>query len=167
MVEISSGTAALIKLGFDVLSRSSLANKKVDIGDNQSALDRHFRFLANWTSSIGLEGFVSDQKETDRMTVPLQARIGARRWRHQMNDVDNKNEIETDFLTQKRSIFLLGDPGGGKTTTVKRIIRSFLIPSAYDAKIEEYSNPNRLNPRIKVDCETSKKAAVSSAFLPL
>ncbi|MBO6716813.1 MAG: hypothetical protein JJ913_02525 [Rhizobiaceae bacterium] len=137
MIEISPGLVALIKLGTDLLSKAKLPALSTTTTVTQAALERHFRLIENWSASIGLEGFIDGQKNTDSLSIPLQARLGARRWRNYQRQDREIADIEENIIQQGASALLLGDPGSGKSTTVKRILRSYIYPDIYKIDIEK------------------------------
>jgi predicted NACHT family NTPase len=80
----------------------------------------HFREICSWANSIPFIG-LAKPKETDSSTVELI--IASDIIRYERGDEHKVNELE--ILNSQHHILLIGAPGAGKTTTLKRIILKY------------------------------------------
>lgn len=83
-------------------------------------LEAHLTFVDNWSESFQLFGMPAPMP-IDRVTTALRLEFGARRFRSAIGGA--KPVTEQDLLEGRVSYLLLGDPGAGKTTTLKRVAR--------------------------------------------
>jgi predicted NACHT family NTPase len=90
----------------------------------KSRLDAHLKMLSSWCSEIQHYGMPAP-KSTKEDTVPIDLAIGARRFRPQGAKV--KTFGEDALLSDGQDYVLLGDPGAGKTTTLKRLVFRLLF----------------------------------------
>ena len=92
--------------------------------------------VAKWTSQIQLLGMPSP-KSTDTNTVELTIATQPRRFR---GPASSPQIGEAELLADSNNYLLLGDPGSGKTTTLKRLARR-LITSEAVAPTDIYQYP--------------------------
>lgn len=86
----------------------------------ESTLSRHLKFASSWSSQYNFLG-LSTPKDAKLETIPLRLTNVPRRYRG-MAQRESAPEVEEDaFLQSREPVILLGDPGAGKTTTLKRI----------------------------------------------
>ncbi|MDP9193497.1 MAG: NACHT domain-containing protein [Acidobacteriota bacterium] len=86
-------------------------------------LESHVRFVDRWSGNVQFLGMPSPMATVDA-TVPLSLEEGARRFTSKTSHVSALDE--SGLLAGPQSYILLGDPGAGKTTTLKRLARKLL-----------------------------------------
>lgn len=111
-----------------------------DTSSVETAVSHHMMFVQNWSSDIGLPGF--DPTEMSVATsVPLRFDVGARRLRIQSKGkdawADETVRADLKLLKDDRSYLILGEPGSGKTTTLKRLAHALLFPEMMSLDIEQ------------------------------
>lgn len=118
----------LAKAAVDVVT--TFIKKRIDDGRDREKLeptigiDRHLRELLAWSGRVQFYG-MSQAEETDAATIALNLQFEPRRFRSVTASVAPKDERE--LLNDARNYLLLGDPGAGKTTTIKRLVRAILM----------------------------------------
>jgi len=102
--------------------------------DVTQRLALHMQEVGNWSKFTQVFG-TSDPTETDNVTVRLRFSEGARRFASS----EGTACAESDLLETKNHQLILGQPGAGKTTTLKRLVRRLLYaePSS-DADYYQY-----------------------------
>jgi hypothetical protein len=96
--------------------------------DPQPYISRHLTRVLNWASTYNFLGLGSP-KDSESETIALRFNTTARRYRGK--SVSSHLEVHEDsFLEDKYPIILLGDPGAGKTTTLKRLALTLLSSDA-------------------------------------
>lgn len=130
-MEISS-VASVVRTILDLVK--ALRSERNGLGVSESmlatlpdTLDHHLQEVARWSEEIRFVG-MAERKETDRSSTALKFDI-PRRFRPIRA---NSGETEADLLSRNQHIVLLGDPGAGKSTTLKRIARSLLTQGSSD-----------------------------------
>jgi predicted NACHT family NTPase len=99
------------------------AEQKQDIHDVSEAVDRHITEVMNWANTFQFVG-MGLPKLTDTGTIPLDFYTEARRFQSKS---DNCSKIgEKELLSDTNHYLLLGEPGSGKTTTMRRISLALL-----------------------------------------
>lgn len=121
--------ALLQHLGKKILDRL-LTERKKDDSDRvpsaeelTSAISAHLTRAANWSATTQVLRMPSP-KATDATTVPLRFTTTPRKYR--VVHEDGKIIQEDDLAESGASFIVLGPPGSGKTTTIKRLIQRFL-----------------------------------------
>lgn len=97
-------------------------------------LQSHLVEVVNWSRRVEFLGLAAAH-ETDSDTVAMFASL-PRKFRG--NDASLVFTRENDLIAAEGSIVLLGDPGAGKTTTLKRIARAVLDPPVTPRDTAEY-----------------------------
>jgi hypothetical protein len=121
---MSLAESIAIEIAKKVLERLSKAPSSVKHeGWSVDRLKTHLIEVANWSGRIEFFG-LGTAKATDSDTVGLFSAI-PRKFRSDIESPDmNTEEI---LLTAKGHYLVLGDPGAGKTTTLKRLARRILL----------------------------------------
>lgn len=115
---------------FDVL-KSKINNSKQQSEDIRVNINKHLVEVTNWTSRIQFYG-MSSAESTDESTISLNVNSIPRKFRGNRSATIKS---ETSLLESPYHYMLLGDPGSGKTTTIKRLARRLLLEdsnSTYD-----------------------------------
>lgn len=97
--------------------------------DLRISLERHLAEVAVWSSHHQFYG-MSNAEETEASTIPLRLAAEPRRFRRR--DASATIYGETDLLRDPHHQVMLGDPGAGKTTTLKRLARQVLCQAPID-----------------------------------
>ena len=101
---------------------------KQKIEDVQSNLSSHLKEVANWSDTIQFYGMNSPES-TDETTIALNLDLLPRKFRSPDN---HKTESEEYLLKGFHNYLVIGDPGSGKTTTIKRLARKILFSDQVD-----------------------------------
>ena len=124
-VAVSSAASAIIRAALDRVLASS-ASKRATIAlaaDIEAGVMRHLRDVEAFSAEVHIAGMRRPRATSD-LTVGLRAVDLPRRYSLGDEDIDELDEMQ--LLVASRFVALLGDPGAGKTTTVKRLIRTLL-----------------------------------------
>lgn len=87
-------------------------------------LDVHMKEVFNWSKDVQFHG-MSLAQPTDERTVALNFSTIPRRFREVLDSAEKLDEAT--LLAEPHHALLLGDPGSGKTTTLKRLTRKILL----------------------------------------
>lgn len=104
---------------------------------SSSSLAAHLRLVNAWCSRIHIFGMVSPA-DTRTSTVPM--RLGDVPRRFQQVSVATHTLSEHDLLRGSTRYQVVGDPGSGKTTTIKRLVTRVLAESQ-PSKGDEWAYP--------------------------
>jgi hypothetical protein len=89
----------------------------------ENALERHLTYVNNWCARIQMFGMIAPEDTRDA-TIALNLSDLPRRFR--LADSAGDTIGERELLGVGQNIALLGDPGAGKTTTLKRLAQELL-----------------------------------------
>jgi len=118
--------AAIGKLGSIIWDRFTKVSKDYDQEPDQlkERLENHLEYAANWSKHNQVHG-MGDPEEIDETTIELSMDTHARNFRGQGSGAPIRTE--TDVLTDQYHYLILGEPGAGKTTTLRRLTRTILL----------------------------------------
>lgn len=117
---------AIVKGIFDILKDKLVANvKQQPVEDITVSIQTHITEVIKWSERIQFYGMSSAQM-TDQCTVPLGLFLEPRKFRG-VTDKFTKKQSENSLLLDRENYVLLGDPGAGKTTTLKRLARKIIL----------------------------------------
>lgn len=127
----------------------------------ESNLECHMTELVNWSGNIQIYG-MSRPKNTDCDTIKLMISQNPRKFK----GINNDNVLdEISLFNDLESCMLLGDPGSGKTTTLKRIVRNMILSEkSSDDDLLQYPILIRLrdiNNKFTLHYEIAKKIGLS------
>jgi hypothetical protein len=95
----------------------------------EAALSSHLEWVASWSAGIQI-GDMAHSEAVEARTIHIGfAEASARFHVAQGEPVLH----ERDLLADRNAYVILGDPGGGKTTAIKRICRMLLVEGPHDA----------------------------------
>lgn len=139
MEPTSSILTIFLKAATDLIKeriQTALSNTGVaEIGVDQNALAFHLQHVSAWSNQMQIYGMTS-HIDTEEVTVPLSFDV-PRRFRRP--DVTSYKS-EPDLLQANEHCLLLGNPGAGKTTTLKRLAR-FLLTQPSTSEVDLYQYP--------------------------
>lgn len=99
--------------------RTKLRLSKTDETNCLIAVEHHCRAVERWSGQLQLYGMASPVT-VDEATIPLRVSI-PRRFGGMA--VGEAHRLDASLLADHRNYLLIGDPGAGKTTTLKRLVR--------------------------------------------
>jgi len=119
--------AALIKTAIDLVTqffkRQSTASTDDFASQIATSVDRHLHEALKWSQRLQFYGMWRAE-DTEAATIPLRLSVEPRQFR----DLESQEQkTELDLLRDDRNYVLLGAPGAGKTTTLKRITQTLLL----------------------------------------
>jgi hypothetical protein len=117
--------------------QSTLVQKLLNSID-YSAFSLHVRDAYSWASIIHVQGMGAPLSTTES-TVPLDYSQIARRFREPGSG--SQSFDEATFLQSQANFLILGDPGAGKTTSLRRLVLSVLDQSQPDAEVSKIRFP--------------------------
>src|SRR5271166_5555091 len=130
-----AGVKVVADLIADILRRRPAAAPDQD---PQPYISRHLTRVLNWASTYNFLG-LGRPKDSETETIALRFNTTARRYRGK--SVSSQLEVHEDSsLEDEYPIILLGDPGAGKTTTLKRLALTLLSSDA-TSKADLYQFP--------------------------
>ena len=113
----------VIRRVFDVIERK-LIHLRFTRETVEVHLDQHLKRISSWSGQIQHLG-MPDAAATDNATVALDLISGARRFRPYNSKAPSFHEDA--LLEDSHHYVLVGDPGAGKTTTLKRLVRRLFL----------------------------------------
>lgn len=123
---VDPGTVALAKSTIDIVGKFFDKHPISDADethlDYSTGVTRHLAESLSWASRVQFFG-MSSAEETNVSTIPLKISNQQRRFRGAGEIIGN----EETLLSIQDNIILLGDPGSGKTTSLKRLVRHLII----------------------------------------
>lgn len=125
---------SLIKVIADLIAKRLTAERPTtSVTSDMIAtnIEKHLVEVANWSRRIQFFG-ISRGEETDAATIALKLHTEPRRFRLVHRSRDERKD-EDQLLTDEHHYVLLGDPGAGKTTTLKRLALHMLKDEASNA----------------------------------
>lgn len=120
-----------------MLTRRVKASEEPETTLDEEAVTRHLTEVRNWCTRIQFFG-LSKAHMTDRQSVALHFYQTPRRFRGK--DDDRERRSERELLKEPAHHLVLGDPGSGKTTTLKRLAYHLLTKETRRGEIA-YSFP--------------------------
>ncbi len=118
---IIKSTAKPIIQGIFSLLKDSL-NKGQSHKEIEFNIENHITEVINWSMNVQFYG-MHQSKDTDECTIDLNFGI-PRKFR---SDTYNEIKKEIELLSLPENLLILGDPGAGKTTTLKRLSRYLFL----------------------------------------
>ena len=88
----------------------------------------HLLEVLNWSRVVQFDG-MSEGEETDDGTIALELDTIPRRFQGKVGGISKKIR-DSVLLEERKHYVLLGSPGSGKTTTLKRLARTVLLSAA-------------------------------------
>lgn len=130
---------ALITAATEVVT--SYIKRRIDApprpdSDIATRIEMHLYEALRWSQRMQFYG-MSRAEETETATIPLRLNVEPRRFRGVATDSERD---ESDLLNDSNNYLLLGDPGAGKTTTVKRLVQKLLLEQPA-SEHDEFSFP--------------------------
>ena len=117
---------AIVKGIFDILKDKSIDTvTQQPVEDITASIQTHIAEVIKWSERIQFYG-MSSAHMTDQCTVPLSLFLEPRKFRS-VTDQASKKQSENSLLLDTENYVLLGDPGAGKTTTLKRLARKIIL----------------------------------------
>ncbi len=152
------------------------SNEYEDIDETNSItiLKSHFTQIDNWARQIHFHGY-NRLQETNDITLELNISFNVRKFMGFKYIKDKYVITEEELLNSHENYLILGDPGAGKTTTLRRIIRKNIFqpknnkyPFIILIRLKELTPINTISKKI---CEimginyTSKEIEVKSTYI--
>jgi len=122
----------------------------------------HLREALGWSRRMQFYG-MSTASETDMSTIPLRLKVEPRRFRSTSSAIER---YEAELLADERNYLLLGDPGAGKTTTIKRLVQRLFVEEPF-SETDQYTFPIVLRLRELSRRETILTATATALGIPV
>jgi DNA polymerase III delta prime subunit len=136
--------AELVSSGFESIKKIFISNKVsliVSKDDLTESLNNHSKYIQNLTSKVSFKELRGNKNINDTY-IALDLELQAMRFKDK-EQKEKKIRIEKLINKTESHLIILGGPGAGKTTTVKKICQSLL----FEENIENYSFPILINLR--------------------
>lgn len=118
----------LIDKAIDLVLSKAMKEKdfsiKIDKTRIEESLTFHMSNIQSWSADISLPG-LSELKTVKQTFFEIDLALTRRKWNLTSNPSKNINVSE--ILTQNANCIVLGDPGSGKTTTLKYLCQKLLF----------------------------------------
>ena len=124
-------------------------------------VERHLREVLAWSERIQFYG-MARSRDVETSTVPLRLSNEPRRFRS-VRRVETTTELE--LLSDASNYVVLGDPGAGKTTTLKRLARRLLLEQP-DSANDAYQIPVVIRLRELKRGESISEGVASALGIP-
>lgn len=124
---MEASLVSAISFGYAVLKDSLKLGSKYVKAPHRAAGDKlstHIRFIESWYSSVHMFG-MTESIGIDESTIEISLTKQPRKFRSGASS--SKSVSEDEILDIDKSCIILGDPGSGKTTILKRLIRKLIL----------------------------------------
>lgn len=146
----------VVEYCFDFATKGLISENDIDSNIKHS-LERHLKYVASWSQNIQKYGWL-DIKSISEDTISLDFNLTPRRLLARFQK--SKIITEQDFLSGNGTIIILGDPGSGKTTTLRRFCSLFFDESQNNL-FDAYQYPIFVKAN---DVETDVYAAIADCI---
>lgn len=133
-VAINALASETAKRLYGIVGEAITSKRKSKNSLIEERLCKHLRFASSWSRQYSFLG-LTKPRESKLSTIPLRLSDTPRRYRSK-SSVSSSEISEDQLLSIGNSIVLLGDPGAGKTTTLKRMCLSLLSEDKKDSQID-------------------------------
>lgn len=96
-----------------------------DFDSFEEAINFHKKVISSWASNISFKDSL-ESKDTRKVYVDLEYFLVPRRLLMEDESASNRINIREVFKTTKKNLVILGQPGAGKTTTMKMLVNWLL-----------------------------------------
>lgn len=118
--------------------RQSKAELHASVDDLEVSLDHHLRFVKNWCGEISFADLKA-AKATSDVFIPLDLSLSPKRVRASAQEAVDVVPLEQAIEDPELShLIILGQPGAGKTTSMKHICQRLLVESDFLAGISDF-----------------------------
>jgi predicted NACHT family NTPase len=146
----------------DLLTTQSGEGKDSKVFDEDlfTCYESHLLEISKWASDVPTFIY-NNPKETRSATIPLSISSGFRKMESRGKEIS-----EGEIIKINKNVILVGDPGSGKTTTVKRLITNYFLT---ENDVNPYSYPilirlRELKPDSTILREILKPFGMTSSF---
>lgn len=115
-------------------TKFNLISTKQDI---ENSLNTHLQGVKNWSEEISFADLKKSKAISD-VFIDLDLFVYPRRIRMDDKEVIDRIQLANLFKIEKDHIALLGQPGSGKTTSMKHICQSILLDEAFYPEIFDF-----------------------------
>jgi hypothetical protein len=150
-------------IGFKVIKNiQSLYNQKEAIKKN---IESYMKYIYEWSDEIYFKGMMGG-KNLDNIYIPLDVYLYAISERADAMERSEKYEIISKIFENDKNLIIIGQPGAGKTTTMKKIVLNYFTNSINNPKTKNAKLPLVLLIR-DINFEYSKKEIDNILFLKI
>jgi len=103
----------------------------------QRRLEAHAQRVMHWSSTYTFLG-LAIPKDSKRDSIALRFGLTPRRYRSRKSKRESTVLLESELLESGRSMVVLGEPGAGKTTTLRRLALSVLTEEGASADPHQF-----------------------------